>query len=319
MEKEELRWHCKRLWSAETMPDVFELIEIYKSCLFEMFQILRRHPTDSRAVADAKLIPQMMFTKLSHLEQACHGISYITRDGSTKLNTIIDPSIVATLIRSVFEAVGVYNLIYLQPQTADEKLIVYNLWVISGLKYRQGFSSYLTREETKLKSQSEKDLIKKYIKQIEETEAYQSLDPKDREKIIAQIKQKKFQVHFKNGKPAILNGFQDIALKAGYRESIMGAMYTYFSLNAHPSNVAVFQFEQMFRSTAPIFGTTVIFNLKNVFFLLGGFIADLTKLFPEAKVAFETLPVLDQCVINYLNVFSRTDSYSINKIFERLE
>jgi len=319
MEKEELRWHCKRLWSAETMTDVFELIEIYKNCLFTMFRILRRFPTDSRAVADAKLLPQMMFTKLSHLEQACYGINYITRDGSSKLNTIIDPSVVATLIRSVFEAVGIYNLIYLQPQTADEKLIVYNLWVISGLKYRQGFSTYLTKEETKTKSQAEKDLIEKYINEIEETEVYQSLDPKDKEKLLGQIKQKKFQVHFDNGKPAILKGFQDIALKAGYRENIMGAMYTYFSLNAHPSNVSVFQFEQMFSSTAPVFGTTVIFNLKNVFFLLGGFIADLTKLFPEAKVAFETLPILDQCVINYLNVFSRTDSHSINEIFKNLE
>lgn len=48
------------------------------------------------------------------------------------------------------------------------------------------------------------------------------------------------------------------------------------------------------------------------------FIADYIKVLPEAKVAFEKLPIIDQCVINFFNKFARDETFLINNVLKAL-
>jgi len=318
MDQLQLRSEYTRLLQATELTETFEIIEIYKNYLFDIFRQLKRTKDDTIAIADAKMIPQMMFTKLLHLEQVCHGITYQTRDRSVNLNPIIDPTVVGTLTRAIFESVSVFNLIYISPKGSDEQSMLYYLWVISGLKYRQRFVDYLTSEEVKEKSRKEKIEIDRFINMIETNPLYLSCSEKGRQQIQYAIRKKKFAFYFENGEPLPLDGFQDMVLRAGFRKKIMGEMYTYFSLSAHPSNVAVFQFAQMFDKSAPEFDRTTVFDMKNVFLLLSAFIADLGELFPETKNTYNNLPILDQCIINHFNIFARDETYSINNCLHQL-
>lgn len=89
-------------------------------------------------------------------------------------------------------------------------------------------------------------------------------------------------------------------------------MYTYFSLYAHPSIVAVFQFEQMFDKMEMGFLYLTITNLSQFFILVSVFIGDYIKLFPETISIYNNLNLRDQIVINFRNTFARGYEYSIN-------
>lgn len=86
----------------------------------------------------AKLMFQMMFTKVLHLKEILTGVSYNSSSGYY-LKNIIDPGVVAIMSRNIFETSGLFNLIFRQPKTVDERDIIYNLWEHAGLRTRRRF------------------------------------------------------------------------------------------------------------------------------------------------------------------------------------
>ena len=108
MNKEELRSEYIRLNKLETLEDCLDLFDIF---LGNLWNVINQHHEDkvySYADKDAKIINQIMFSKLLHLKKIVEGVGYESESGDV-LNDIIDPTIVASLTRNIFEAVsGVY-------------------------------------------------------------------------------------------------------------------------------------------------------------------------------------------------------------------
>jgi hypothetical protein len=102
-------------------------------------------------------------------------------------------------------------------------------------------------------------------------------------------------------------------------KDIFDNIYTYFSLYSHPSQVAVFQFENMFDMESEAFKTLTTTNLKYCFSLMSVFIADYINLFPQVKKTFEKLEIVEQIAINAHNKMLRGDTYSINEAWKNLE
>lgn len=310
IEKEKLRAECSRLFACETMADSYELMGVYAELLF---QIVKRHheePVYTQADADAKMVLQMMLTKTLHLRSIVTGISYQAQDGTT-LNKIIDPTIVACLIRNLYETVAMFNLIYRNTKTPDEKTILYSLWVHSGLQYRQRFETVITTEENKQKADEEKKSIEQLIKIIEATDLYKNLDEKNQGKVKTRLKEKEYLMMF-NGNEAVFLHWQELTKVMQVREGLFEKLYTYFSLYSHPSNVSVFQFADMFKLGNEEFPRMVNFNLKHYFTLTSLFIADYIKLFPTVQKTYDSMSVRDQIVINFHNTFLRGQDFSIN-------
>ena len=95
-------------------------------------------------------------------------------------------------------------------------------------------------------------------------------------------------------------------------EGVLDEMYTYFSQYSHPSNVAVFQFANLFKKGEEEFLRMTNFNLKYFFFLTSIFIADYIKLFPTVQKTFDRMNLRDQIVINFHNTCWRGEDFSIN-------
>lgn len=72
---------------------------------------------------DTKMINQMMLTKVLHIMDVVKGINCKSKS-EIILNNIIDPTIVSSLARNIFETVGMFNLIYKNTVTLDERYIV---------------------------------------------------------------------------------------------------------------------------------------------------------------------------------------------------
>jgi hypothetical protein len=309
MTKEELRKEVKRFMSCDHINDSKDLIKIYTEFFF---RVTRNHQGDavsSMADTEARLINQMMLTKALHLQGVTDGVSYFSTDGST-LNQIIDPTIVASLTRNVFETVGMFNLIFINTKSADEKTILYNLWVIAGLKYRQRFTSIITKPENFQKAEDDKKQIADMTAEIEATNLFKNLSPDNQDKIKSKLKEKDYKIQFVNNNVVFLH-WQELANVMGIKQMMFDNAYTYFSLYAHPSNVAVFQFRDMFKSDENFLSKTN-FNLKYFFALSSIFISDYIKLFPQVIKTFESLALRDQIVINFHIMLFRGHDDTIN-------
>jgi len=317
MTKEQLRQECIRLFECKTIHDSSDLLDIYVEFLLKAIINHHKEPVNSQADADAKIIAQMMMTKALHLKDTIKGISFNAKNGSG-LNKIIDPTIVASLIRNIYETTAMFNLIYINTKTKDEKKIIYLLWVIAGLKYRQRFMSSIITEEGKTKSESEKVEIEKLIKEIESNELYNNLTEVNRDKIKTKIKKKDFLLQFEANEVKFLH-WHELTSIMGIKRGLLDNIYTYFSLYAHPSNVAVFQFTDMFQKETAAFPELTTFNLRVAFFMFSIFISDFIKLFPNVRKTYESLELRDQIVINFHNNISRGYEYSINDSWKACE
>lgn len=317
MEKEALRNEFIRLTNLETIKDCMDLFDIFLEHFWNVINIHHHDKVYSYADKDAKIINQMMFTKLTHIKKLVEGVGYTAKNGD-KLNAIIDPTIIASLTRNVYETTSLFNLIFRNTKTTDEKAIIYGLWVLSGLKYRQRFASSATTPENIEKIEDEKKEIAKIETEIRETALYKSLDAKNQAKIETKIKDKDFKIKF-DGKEVTFLNWQDMCDVMELNKDLFDNIYTYFSLYSHPSQVAVFQFENMFSRDKEEYIELTSTNLKYCFSLLSVFIADYINLFPEVKNTFEKLEVHKQIAIDSHNRLLRGEKFLINDAMTNLE
>ena len=318
MTKKELRQEYVRLTTLSTLKDCNDLAEIFLEYLWNILNMHHGKEAVTSAHKDAVIINQMMFTKLTHLKVLLKGVGYAGADGQ-KLNDIIDPTIVVSLVRNVFETSALFNLLFRQTQSEDELLIVYNLWTIAGLKYRQRFESNVQTEANKEKLAEEEAQIVGLINQIKETERYKALNNSGQRTIDTKIQQKDFRIVFQGNKVKSYSSWQELCGVMKLKKEIFENIYTYFSLYSHPSQVSVFQFEVMFDKESEAYKSLTVLNFKYCFSFLSVFIADYIYLFPDVKTIFEELSTGKQIVINSLNKLLRGDDFSINEAWKNLE
>lgn len=317
MNKLEIRKECERLYKLETIQDSYDLINIY---LNYMIQVINNHHDDevySYADRDAKMINQMMFTKVAHIKRIVEGISFQSNEG-VQLNTIIDPTIVALLIRNVYETVAMFHLIYRRTKNEDEKAIIYGLWVHAGLMFRQRFENVITSAENRKKFEHEQKQLEQIKIEIQETNLFKELTQKNQNKILTKLREKDYKIWF-NHKDVEFLSWQEITGVMGLKNDLLDNLYTYFSLYSHPSNVAVFQFVNMFNKGDVPFMRITNHNLTNLFVLLSIYVADYINLFPIVNETYNKLSIRDQVVINFHNMTMRGDEYSINEVWKELE
>jgi hypothetical protein len=317
MNKQELRKQCRELFQGETWNDCQNLLEIYINFIFEAIMNHQEEVAESHRINDAKIILQMMLTKALNLKQSLYGISYDSKSGSS-LNNIIDPTIIASLVRNIYETVAMFNLIYTKPQTEDEKNIMYLLWVSAGLKYRQRFDDSAKSIENQKKLNSEKEEIEKIEKSIQITNLYKSLNTKEQTKINNKLKEKDYQMYF-DGLSVKFVSWQETLSVMGIKDSLLPNIYTYLSFYSHPSNVSVFQFSGMFDKGNEAYPEIAKFNVKVAFFMFSIFIADYIKIFPNVLKTFEKMSLVEQIAINFHNTMARSYDYSINDCATELE
>lgn len=314
METEELRRKCKRFFWCESISDCKDLLDIYAEFFFEAAVKHHHEKPQTYLESDAKMLLQMMMTKVLHLKNALNGVDYISKNGK-KLNNIIDPTIVASLIRNIYETTGMFNLIYRNTKSKDERDILYLLWVHAGLSYRQRFDSILTTKENLQKAENEKKQLKGIEAEIEKNQIFIKLDDKNKGKIKAKLKDKNFLLRFENDQVQFLS-WRELTKTMDIKNGKLDHAYTYFSLYSHPSNVSVFQFAEMFEKGKEAYPQLVIFNLHIAFYMFSIFISDFISFFPTVLKTYEEMGLVEQIVINFHNSIARGHEYDINEAWK---
>ncbi|GAB3926473.1 DUF5677 domain-containing protein [Mucilaginibacter myungsuensis] len=298
------------LSGGDTLIANFDMCQILCECMFQILNIHGREIPQTKAESESKLVLQMMFSKLLSLRDMLAGVNFESRDGS-RINTIIDPTVVAVLVRTLYETVAMFNLVFIIPQFEEERKIMYNLWVIAGLKYRQKFSNNITIDENRQKQIAEAAEILTLTSEIEKTNVFNSLTDAGKKKIIEQIKKRDYKVKINRNDVELLS-WETTIPHMNMDVEKMGPMYNYFSLYAHPSNVAVFQYVNLFDKQKNDYIQMSNFNIATGIKLISFFIANYIQLFPKVKEIFENLPLIDQIMINYHSKFITKDGRTIN-------
>ena len=92
--------------------------------------------------ADARIIFQMFFSKALHFKHMLEGVEY--KGNQFKMNRIVDPTLLFTLVRNQYECLCLFELINVIPDSDDKKNFLSLMHQISGLKYRQRFVEQAT-------------------------------------------------------------------------------------------------------------------------------------------------------------------------------
>lgn len=312
--QDELRKLCKRFFWCETITDCQELLNIYIEFFFQVVENQHQDEIKNNTEQDAKIVNQMMLTKALHLKNVLNGVNHYSKDGK-KLNTLIDPTIVASLIRNIYETTGMFNLIYRTTKNKDEMEILYLLWVHAGLSYRQRFN--VTTKENIEKSENEKQELLNIQAEIEKNQLYIKLDDKNKGKIKTKLKEKDYLIRFENNQVEYLN-WRELTKTMDIKDGRLDHAYTYFSLYSHPSNVSVFQFAHMFDKNKESYPDLVIMNLHIAFYMFSVFIADYINYFPAVLKTYEKMGIVEQIVINVHNSMARGHEYDINETWKQL-
>jgi predicted transcriptional regulator with HTH domain len=315
MDKQELRDYCQSLWAVDSIDKCMKLMNIFHEFFFLVIQKHHEDKVYTQPKADAKMILQMMFTKSMHINKLLGSVGFKSKQGG-KLNPIIDPTVIASLVRNLYETVCLFHLIYMHPDSTEKHSIVYQLWVSSGLKYRQRFNATLPTSVEKLEQEAK--VVESIKKQIEGQDYFKSLTEQNQKKILNKLKDKDYKICFEGDEVKFLS-WQAVSETMNLKNDLFDQIYTYFSLYSHPSNVAMFQFENMFSKEDEAFKSLTTTSMKYCFTLLSIFIADYIKVFPQIQETYNAQEIQDQILMNFHNHMMRDEKFSINDSWKALE
>jgi len=307
MNKETLRNEFLRLTINSGYSETQEIFQMHISMFFEIIAA-KKFQLKSIKENDAQIILQMVFSKLLHIQSMTKGVSY------DRISNLVDPTLINVVVRNMLETVTMFHLVYVHPQNKDAGAIIYNLWQLAGLNYRQRFNA--ESAETIAKSQKEKLLIIKLKEEIKSNPLWQKLSPKNQSIIQTKIKQKDYKVSIVGDKVSMLSwqGAADLFLT---RSEIFKQQYNYYSMHAHPSYISVMQFSQLFNAKEEYNMIAAILKFVNM--LSGVFMADLISQFPTLLEVFKERPAIERLMVDFPNTLVRGFDYTINNDFNLLD
>lgn len=260
---------------------------------------------------EAAMLFQMTILKGLSLIHLIRGLNYHNAfERDMNFIGIHDPMSTWAIVRAQFEAYCNFNNIYVNSKSDNERKLLYCLWVISGLKYRQRFTLSGMLQEHVDRQRSEAFTIIGLFRQVLSNPFFAALSSKEQNKIKDGIRRREFQFYFENG--IAKQGHWNVLIKNAGCNSGFDHMYSAMSLSTHPSNVSVFQFRDMYldgSSTEMTFFSLMVSKL-----IMSFLISDYLNKFPTMKITFNGLPEIHQLLINSFNRVFRGDAFVLNNI-----
>ena len=307
MTKDELDKYHDEYFMPETVEKSIEVLDIMCGLMLKFIENQKSSLPTTEYDRYARILLQMVFLKTINSKKLFQGVNF-DQSESVKLQEVLDPLSISLFVRSLYETITSFSLIY-NKCALEEREIVFRLWKLAGLNYRQRFEENITLEEHKIKSQIEKEQICKLKNEIQSSQLFLRLNERNQKKIITCIKEKKYHIVFDNDE-VIFHNWETISAVVGMNPDYLKNIYTYFSLNTHPSFISAAQFKEMFDDEEFYKSNSVLYaNFIQLF--LSMFIADYLICFPSQLEVFKRLKEQDQYLINSYNVMLRNQSYSI--------
>lgn len=267
----------------------------------------------TRQNQDAMILFQMVLSKGLAIQKLIEGAEY--RNPKTGISTsILDPTSIAALTRTQFEAFSTFHNIYIS--NSDENIVelLHDIWVVVGLKERQrGFDP--THEEHKIKAKLEEQQINELLVKIQANPIFRKEEIEKQAKILGWIQSRKFEIAYRNNKLVLLSQ-KELFTNSGVNEAFEN-QYALLSWFVHPSYISVLQFGQMYEQNFYEENANTMLRISRI--IVSMLIVDYITYFEEALEEFKTLPEIDQLIIHSDNKTFRSKSDFKTDAMDKLE
>lgn len=296
--------------SCNTIEDSKECINSILKLYFKLISTSHSYAYTNQAEADCIMSMQMMFTRGCSFVQLLDGFQY--SDGEIVLNRIIDPSVLYSLVRDVYESLCSFELVYILPDKEEKKELAYNMYLISGLRERQNYD-IRTQDASELKAEELKE-INDANDRIKQLGYYQHLSREDQNIIQAKIASPHPRYRMLYGDDAVTHNveWENAYRQIGIKEEVMKDMYNFLSAHAHPTAISLRQFRDSFLLNDPHFIEAACMASKTMAMLLSIYMVDFCMKFAFAKEEFDKIEEYIQWLIDKNNVTFRGREYALS-------
>ena len=271
----------------DTIDDCKQYLRVMLDFYFDVIKSPEGRKATSYIEDDRNIWMQTLFSEGFHFLSLLDGVGY--NKGIDRLNPIVDPSVLFSVARRIYESVIAFEILFVIPDSEDKKAILYNLFMAHGLSERLKNIDEEMRSHNPERVAEEQKEIDECLREIEGTDLYSELDQQTKN-IIKNAFGKKFRYIFKEDNSLEFVNYYDADKLLGIKNNMLKGTYSYFSLHGHPSYVSIFQFRDAFNndSRADI-SLMAPHATQCVLAFMSFFIVDYMKLVPEIKTMFDKL------------------------------
>ena len=270
----------------DTIDDCKQYLRVMLDFYFDVIKSPEGRKATSYIEDDRNIWMQTLFSEGFHFLSLLDGVGY--NKGIDRLNPIVDPSVLFSVARRIYESVIAFEILFVIPDSEDKKAILYNLFMAHGLSERlKNIDEEMRSHNPERVAEEQKD-IDECLREIEGTDLYSELDQQTKN-IIKNAFGKKFRYIFKEDNSLEFVNYDDADKLLRIKNNMLKGTYSYFSLHGHPSYVSIFQFRDAFNndSRADISLMAPHDATQCVLAFMSFFIVDYMKLVPEIKTMFD--------------------------------
>ncbi len=269
----------------DTIDDCKQYLRVMLDFYFDVIKSPEGRKATSYIEDDRNIWMQTLFSEGFHFLSLLDGVGY--NKGIDRFNPIVDPSVLFSVARRIYESVIAFEILFVIPDSEDKKAILYNLFMAHGLSERlKNIDEEMRSHNPERVAEEQKD-IDECLREIEGTDLYSELDQQTKN-IIKNAFGKKFRYIFKEDNSLEFVNYDDADKLLRIKNNMLKGTYSYFSLHGHPSYVSIFQFRDAFNndSRADI-SLMAPHATQCVLAFMSFFIVDYMKLVPEIKTMFD--------------------------------
>lgn len=274
------------LTKMENLDDCKRYMDVMLDFYFRVIQSPESRKCTSALDDDRNIWLQQVFSMGCHFRSLLDGVGY--RYGLDRMNPIIDPDVLFTVARRIYESVVVFDALFVLPKDEEHQTILYNLFMAHGLLER-------------LKNLDE-DMKKRHPERVasEEADITACKDAIVKCPLYAQLSQqtkntidnafgRKYRYIFNDDDDLKFIQYEEAYQMLRVREDLYSSLYSFFSLHGHPSYLSICQFRDAFKNEYRADWMMAEHATQCAISFMSIFIIDYMKVCPEFKAKYDAM------------------------------
>lgn len=274
------------LIKLDSLEDCKRYMRVMLDFYFEVIQSPEGRKCRTDMDDDRNIWLQQMFSMGCHFLSLLDGVGY--HRGIDRLNPIVDPDVLFTVARRIYESVVVFDALFVIPKDEDHQTILYNLFMAHGLSERLKDLDEIIRMKHPERILSEERDISECKNAIVNCPLYKQLDQQTKNQIDF-VFGKKYRYMFTEDDKLEFINYETAYHILRVKEDVYDHLYSFLSLHSHPSYLSVCQFRDAFKPAFRADWMMAQHATQCALSFMSIFILDYMKLNPEVKAMYDRM------------------------------
>ena len=131
---------------CNTIADVKECMKVLLGLYVNFNKVLVSKKNVSARDSDSVVMMHMFYAKGASFLQLLDGFPFV--DDGKEIGRIIEPTLLYSLARDMYEALCAFELVFVLPKTEEQKMMAYNIFYISSMKERANYKHQTEKSRT---------------------------------------------------------------------------------------------------------------------------------------------------------------------------